>query len=218
MGLMHGIKEHVGPSQGEEQPLPVGHSLVTTDGPLVVTFITPDGEPSRVFYLDIGQHNLLTPSQVHVVVDCDAAVRWSVRWPRRWNPSSPLRVAVPLVRPQTQEEELRRYVQQLVAQATGKDVAGAPLDNDDDFSEHDEEFGLDAPESIHQLQYMAREMELEARRQEAMRLAREREQKDIESEAPPVPLKTGAKGANSKPAPAGTLTSKPRESNENDSQ
>lgn len=158
--IFWGLKQHVGPkSTSKETLFPCGHCYVNTLGPLVVTFIGPDAAILSIFMLDTGRHHLRVPRDILVEVECDEDVRWSVEWPRRWNPADSTRVEVPVTRPRSQQEEMKEYVSMLVARATGQDIKPGEVHDEDDFELDDEEFNLDAPESIYQLEYMIREMQ-----------------------------------------------------------
>lgn len=159
--LLVGLSEHTGPADSAKRDVfPRGHSTVTTEGHLTVTYVDEAGEASRVFILAPGTHRVFCPGRVHVLVDCLDDVKWSVTWPRRWCPSDPTRVEVPLIRPLSQQEEIKEYVAMLVEKAIkaqpGKQQR---VEVDDDMSfEDDEEFSLDAPLSIHQLDFMIKEL------------------------------------------------------------
>lgn len=188
--------------------LPSGLSRVTCSDFIAIAFLNRD-EPREIinmFSLEPGkQHVVRTPDNVDVVIECGPKVKWSVKYSHRFNRSNPNRVAVP-IRPRTQQEEMQDYLNEAAARAFGKDIADklrsgrAEFDiSQDDYAEHYEDDEI-APLTTHQLSLIINEIQKDIQHIQKM----EQKQKDIEDEAPPVPLKDGNSNAGTKGDPSGS--------------
>lgn len=188
---------YTGPSKIEDgNPIPVGLSKISCTDYISIAYLDRSSEAPIVnmFTLDPGkQHVVRCPSGVDVVVECGKNVKWIVKYSQRFNKSDPNRHAVK-VRPRSQMEEMQDYLNEAAARAYGKDLAEklrkgqVEFDiSQDDYSEQHEEDEV-APLTTHQLGLIIEEIQADI-------LAR---QKDVEEEAPPVPLKDGKNNAGPK--------------------
>lgn len=170
--LFAGYVEHKGPKTDIEAPLlPIGRSVIMTGGHLSIAFVSPDGIAQTMFVLDPGRHIVRCPEQVSVVVECDKSVKWSVRWPGRFNPADPTRVDASLVRPRTQKEEMQDFVNEMIARTVRGVTAQqlregkAEIDVENDNYDEDMEDDYDSPLSAHQMELIMEEMNREIVRQ-----------------------------------------------------
>lgn len=196
-----------GPSDIDEVTLPAGLSRVTCNNFIGIAFVDVENKNIvNMFSLEPGKrHVVRRPDNVGVIVECEPETIWFVEYSNRFNQSDPNKVEETLLRPRTQQEEMQDYLNEVAARALGGEIAqrlrteGIDMDNDDysEYVEDDEH----APLSVHQMKLIIQTMEDDLK-QEIQR----KKQKDIEEEAPPVTLKTGAR-APKKPAPAGSKDS-----------
>lgn len=178
-------------SSEKTEVFPVGRSIVHTDGILTVSYISADGQLKGLFVLDPGRHHVMCPDDVLVDVDCKPSVRWSVRWPNRYNPFDPVRMEVSVVRPLNEREEMREYMNELLARSLGGKVAEqlrsgeAEIDvTADDYSEQYEE-EEDTHLSVHQLSIIMANVERD------LMAARKRAPAAADQADKPVPDKDG---------------------------
>lgn len=204
-----------GPSDASDiNPLPVGLSRVSCIGGYIgIAFVNHESrEILSMFSLEPGKvHVVNVPNGVHVVVECESDVRWSVSYSNRFNKSDPTRIETTLLRPRTPQEEMQDYLNEVAARAAGDEVASnlrsgnyeVDMENDD-YSEHLED-DLHAPLTVYQMEGIINEIQKDIE-YENMLIKKEQQQMDIEEEVPSIPLKTGAR-APKKSAPADSKAS-----------
>lgn len=190
---MFSVKTFMGSTRSDIKPIfPVGRSICYTTGMLSIAFINPDSTVRDLFVLDPGKHDVMCPSDVFVEVNCDKNVKWHVRWPNRFNPFDPVRVEASVLRPKNDREEMRDYLNELVARSVGGDTAEmlrsgkAVIDLENDNYDEDEDEDQDTPLSIHQMGLIMDELQKDI----VKARSRTKDIKDIEEEAPPIALKT----------------------------
>lgn len=198
---------HVGPCDfAQGNPLPVGLSKVTTDGQLAFAFLDPESkEVVSMFSLDPGKHIVKVPADVHIIAECKKDVKWLVQYSKNFNKSDPTRIEASVLRPRDPREEMREYFNEVAARAMGSDWSEklkkgeAEIDTTyDDYSEYlPDDDGMIPPMTVHQLGLVIDELQKDIKRSNDA-IAKAKAQKDIEEEAPPVPLKTKIKTAGTK--------------------
>lgn len=172
--------------------LPVGLSRVTCTDFIGIAFIDhTKKEVVSMFSLEPGKvHVIKCPEGVQVVVETGEEVEWFVSYSNRFNKSDPTKVESALIRPRTQQEEMQDYINSVAARAMGAEIAQGlrsgthelSMENDD-YSEYQEDDEI-APLTVYQMESIIKVMQSDLAAEIAA-------QKDIEEEAPPVPLKDG---------------------------
>lgn len=128
-----------------------GINTVTTDGPLVVTYVNQQGEQTDLYMLDIGTHLVRVPSKQKVLVEAHESVSWDVSKNDPLEYPDPTPVEITVLKPRNMMDEMKQQVANIVARALKTTVDQLESEEDmQDFDMDDDQGG--APLSIHQIQ------------------------------------------------------------------